>query len=269
MSRGHIELVHAPKIDERELPASGWPVQPMAKLLSTDSESGAFSGLIRLPAGYRRDPGHLQAETEWMIVDGTLRIGEHARSFGFYTYAPPSTTEEAWVTETGCTLLFFARDRRPDFIVGEGSEGRTARIESDTEQLPWMASPIPGPPEGNLLKILRHDTRTGEMVVLCSSVPQYDYPVLEFHDCVEEIYMLEGDIWLGNSGMMSAGSYFWRPPFITHGPFYSATGSLMLVWVPSTLVNHMPVNAASTPEQNTTAFVQAGGQRVVRELATG
>ena len=77
--------------------------------------------------------------------------------------------------------------------------------------------------------------------------------------------MIEGDIWLGNSGVMRDGSYFWRPPFITHGPFYSETGALMLVWVPSSLVNHVPESAASTPEENLAAFIAAGGARVTRE----
>jgi hypothetical protein len=101
--------------------------------------------------------------------------------------------------------------------------------------------------------------------VLVSNVRHYDYPMLEFHDCVEEIFLIEGDIWLGNSGLMRDGSYFWRPPFITHGPFFSETGAVMLVWVPSSLVNHVPANAASTPEENLADFVAAGGARVLRE----
>jgi hypothetical protein len=115
--------------------------------------------------------------------------------------------------------------------------------------------------------MLRLVEDTGEMTVLVTNVRHYDYPMLEFHDCVEEIYMIEGDIWLGNSGLMQEGSYFWRPPVITHGPFFSETGSLMLVWVPSSLVNHVPASAASTPEENLAEFVAAGGARVMREPA--
>jgi hypothetical protein len=113
--------------------------------------------------------------------------------------------------------------------------------------------------------MLRHVERTGEMTVLLSTVPHREYPALEFHDCIEEYFVIEGGVWLGNSGQMTAGSYFWRPPFITHGPFYSETGALMLVWVPSSLVNHVPASAASTPEENVADFVAAGGGRVLRE----
>jgi hypothetical protein len=114
-----------------------------------------------------------------------------------------------------------------------------------------------------VLKILRHVESTGELTALCANVPSYEYPMLEFHDCVEEIYLLDGDIRLGNSGLMTAGSYLWRPPFVTHGPFFSRSGGLMLVWVPSTLVNHVPSGPQASPEENLAAFVAAGGERVL------
>ena len=120
--------------------------------------------------------------------------------------------------------------------------------------MPWVATHIPGPPPGIILKLLRHVEETGEMTWLCGNPPRWDYPRLEFHDCIEELYCIEGDIWLGNSGTMRPGSYLWRPPYLTHGPFYSRTGCLLFGWVPSTLVNHLPASALSTPEENQKAF---------------
>lgn len=263
MSRGHVELVHAPEIAERELPALGWPREAGARVLSADEETEALTAILRLPAGWRRRVGHIAAETEWLLLEGSLQVGETLRGFGYYQYDPAGATHEPWETDTGATLLLFARDGRPDFKPGPGPDGVTGRIELDTEAMPWQVSPIPGPPEGNLLKILRHVEATGEMSVLCSSTPQWDHPRLEFHDCAEEIYLIEGDHWLGNSGTMTDGSYLWRPPFVTHGPFYSRDGGLMFVHTPSALVNHMPEHAGCTPAQNLAAFVAAGGQRVL------
>jgi hypothetical protein len=268
MTRGHIELVHAPRIEERDWVAAGWPAQPRIKVLSADSATGALSAIVRLRPGYRRPAGFLRAQTELMVLEGSLRVGDTMRGFGYYEYAPADTTHAAWSTETGASLLFFARDRAPEFVPGEGRNGIADRIEIDTETLPWTWSPIPGPSEGLLHKWLRFVEATGEGTHLCATVGRYDYPMLEFHDCVEEIYMIEGDIWLGNSGVMRDGSYFWRPPFITHGPFYSQTGALMLVWVPSSLVNHVPESPASTPDENLAAFVAAGGARVMREAVS-
>jgi hypothetical protein len=228
MSRGHIELVHAPEIAEQDWVVAGWPAQPRIKILSSDPGTGALTGLVRLPAGYRRPIGFLAAESELIVLEGSLRVGETMRDFGYYEYAPAGTTQAPWSTETGATLLFFARDRAPEFAPHEGPRGADGRIEIDSELLPWTQSPIPGPSEGLLHKTLRLIEETGEMTVLVSN-----------------------------------------PPFITHGPFYSETGALMLVWVPSSLVNHVPASVSSTPEENLADFVAAGGARVMREAVAG
>ena len=89
-------------------------------------------------------------------------------------------------------------------------------------------------------------------------MPAWTSPFREFHTAIEEIYCFSGDITLGNSGRMDAGSYLWRPPFITHGPFHSEQGALLYVWVPGDLVNHAPPSANSTPEQNRAAFARDG-----------
>jgi hypothetical protein len=278
MSRGHVELAHAEQQSWRELSLPGWPAGARVNVLSEDPGSGAFSGLLELPAGWRRPEGWLGGACEWLLLQGALRLGEQMRAFGFYEFSPAGVRQSAWSTESGATLLFFARERAPAFCpsgsadaAGATDQARTGamdqeRIELDTEAMAWSPSPVPGPPEGLLLKLLRHDERSGEMTFLCATAPHYDYPMLEFHDCVEEVYMIEGDIWLANSGLMRAGSYFWRPPFVTHGPFYSREGALMLGWVPSTLVNHVPASAASRPEENLARFIAAGGERV---LASG
>jgi len=263
LSRGHVELVHAPQIEAVELPARGWGSGPVTKVLSADPASGAFSALLTLPPGYRRPSGWLEGLTESLVIDGTLGIGAVERGFGYYECNPGGVDHEPWSTETGATLLYFARERPPDFTPGPGPAGTAGRIESDSERLPWSFSTIPGPPDGHVHKILRKVETTGEMTVLLSTVPHREYPALEFHDCVEEYYVIEGGVWLGNSGQMTAGSYFWRPPFITHGPFYSATGGVSVVWVPSTLVNHVPAGPDSTPEENLAAYVRAGGRRVM------
>src|SRR5262249_55448434 len=82
------------------------------------------------------------------------------------------------------------------------------------------------------------------------NVPRWDYPMLEFHDGVEEIYCIGGDLWLGNAGTMRKGSYLWRPEYITHGPFYSHEGALLLVKVRARLINHLTADPLATPEEN-------------------
>ena len=47
---------------------------------------------------------------------------------------------------------------------------------------------------------------------------------LETHECVEEFYLLSGELHAGNCGVMQPGAYFWRPPHIEHGPYGTIGG---------------------------------------------
>src|SRR5262249_36876912 len=100
------------------------------------------------------------------------------------------------------------------------------------------------------IKLLRHVPETGEALILNGTPRRFRYSKMEYHDCIEEIFVIEGDVWLGNSGLMVAGSYFWRPAYITHGPFYCREGRISVVWMESTLVNHHVDDPPRTPEEN-------------------
>jgi hypothetical protein len=81
-------------------------------------------------------------------------------------------------------------------------------------------------------KVLRHVPATGEKTLLLSTGAQThprDWREARLaHDCVEEMYLLGGDI-IGERGTMYEGAYFWRPPGEWHGPFGSRRGSLSLI----------------------------------------
>ena len=81
-------------------------------------------------------------------------------------------------------------------------------------------------------KVLRHVPSTGEKTILLSMGAQahpVDWREAQLsHECVEEMYLLGGDI-IGERGTMYEGAYFWRPPGEWHGPFGSRRGSLSLI----------------------------------------
>jgi hypothetical protein len=125
----------------------------------------------------------------------------------------------------------------PDFAASSGPPS-DERITLDTNTLPWEGSMMPGHPAGVVMKFLRRDEETSETVLLESIVPRWEYDVVEYHACAEELYLIDGDMWLANSGTMLPGSYLWRPAYLTHGPFYTHSGSVILAWLESDVQSH-------------------------------
>jgi hypothetical protein len=249
MGRGHVELVHAHEIPLEPFEPDGWPAAAQIKVLSSDPDSGALTGIVELPAGYRRRAGFHACASEVFILEGSLRTGDVAHDFGHYEFSPAGTRQASWATSGGCRILFLAR-ARPEFVVGSGSSDSSQTIRVDTEAMQWRQSKVPGPPPGILSKTLRHSEETGERVFLCTCVHRYSYPLIEYHDCVEEAFQIAGHMWIGTSGMMGPGSYFWRPPYVTHGPFYSPDGMLTLFTTDGPLVNHYVDDPGRTAEEN-------------------
>jgi hypothetical protein len=255
MGRAHVEVIHQSDVDAAAFAEKGWPSGAQMKVLSRDEDSGAVTGILQLPGGYRRPIGSLATDCEVLVLSGAVRIGDTLRGFGYYEFTPKDVLQEGWIVPEGCEMLFMARRARPEFApdpVGAASDD--GRIRLETEAMPWEETPIPGPPPGLVLKPLRMDPDTGEMAALWSHPSRFpsdgQYTSLEFHECVEESYCLSGDMWIGSSGKMVAGSYFWRPPYISHGPFYSASGSLTYVYFDGPLVNHLVDPPGPTPEEN-------------------
>jgi hypothetical protein len=258
MGRSHVEVLHASEVNPAPL-SFGWPAGAQLRILSLDEQTGALTGVVSLPPGYRRTPGHLLVESEFFVLSGTLRIAGTVREFGYYDYAPTAATHEPWTVQGGCELLLMARGGPPEFVPEPGAEDHAdARIQLDSELVPWIPSTIPGPPPGHFLKVLRHVEETGESVTLFKLPPRYDYPGLEYHECTQEVFYLEGDMWSGNGGVHAPGAYIWRPPFVTHGPFYSRSGCVMLIYTDSPLVDHYANDPRRTPEENRAEVLRKG-----------
>jgi len=259
MARPHVEIVEAADVAPEPVPATGWPEGAATAVLSRDGATGAFSGLLRLPAGWRREACHHAATAiDLYVVSGSLHIGDRPCAAGWFGAWPAGTSQPVWIVGAdGAELFVGARDAAPGLTLGPGPRAAEGVVLLDTERLEWELAPegppeeqISGLPEGVVTKTLRWVEQTGELLALCATVPRWAYPRLEFHECCEEAYMLRGDIWMGSSGTMRAGSYFWRPPYATHGPFWSQDGCLFLVYTDTLLVDLVAEGPLSTPEDN-------------------
>lgn len=249
MARPHIEVLHAPDVPATAL-ERGWPAGAELRTLSVDDETGALTGVITLPPGYRRLGGHVVTSYDLFILGGTLRIGSVVRECGYFEHAPARATQEPWTTQGGVEFLLMAHQASPQFVPEPGVAPEATYLQIDTELLRWDLSPIPGPPPGHFIKVLRHSEDTGEALSLFKLPPRYDYPLLEYHDCTQEVFYIDGDMWSGNGGLHRAGSYIWRPPYVTHGPFYTHSGCILLSFTDSPLVDRYAPDPRRTPEEN-------------------
>jgi len=219
------------------MPFDGWPRGATVQILSRDGESQAMTALLTLAAGFRREPGAIAAPSEVFVLGGSLAVGAARHGYGYYEHRLGGATQQAWSSPDGCRLLALVKGPA-DFAAGRAGDAGPPAIGLETERLPWRAGRIPGPPPGLFSKTLRHDGASGARVFLSACVRRYDYPLSEYHDCAEESFRIAGDMRLATTGLLTAGSYYWRPPYVTHGPFYSRTGSLAFMTVDGPLINH-------------------------------
>ncbi|MCS6948367.1 MAG: hypothetical protein NZM12_12210, partial [Steroidobacteraceae bacterium] len=172
---------------------------------------------------------------ELYVLDGALSIAGERFAVDCYAVFPAGMAWCDVASANGAVLLIFF-DREPQAEPARyGEFDRSLAIARvDTHELPWTAHDID--PSVQFLrlshKVLRHCARSGERTILLASGaqthPQGWRAAQLRHDCVEEMYLLGGDI-IGERGIMYEGAYFWRPPRIWHGPFGSRRGSLALI----------------------------------------
>src|SRR5262249_5663052 len=83
----------------------------------------------------------------------------------------------------------------------------------------------------------------------------------------EELFVLEGDV-TGKAGTMTRGSYFWRPEYVTHGPYRSEAGLLCFLRGHGELHAHWIENEHATVADNR-AYAARLGREAEASLERG
>jgi hypothetical protein len=106
----------------------------------------------------------------------------------------------------------------------------------DPDKMPWetrLRDNVPLSKTGtstNYVKFFRFDLARQETVGLGGSLPHSGLDLTEWHDAIDEVIMLQGEMLVvGNNGeplVQGAGNYLWRPSRARHLPKYSLIGSL-------------------------------------------
>lgn len=225
MARPHSEFIRAADVAETAAPPPFAGVRE--RRLSSDGETGAWTGLVTLPAGGRWELGGSARPVElfWLRGEATLGGAGAADRLGpgCYVYlesglaaAPVAVAAGG---EDGLALVMVEDERAP------GPSGAWEVV--DTELMNYALSGFDGQiPPGLVIKKLRVDPESGDWTWVAAGAPNRVTPLAEIHSTIEEAFLIRGDCLLGERGEMTPGSYFWRPGLVRHGPMASRNGTL-------------------------------------------
>ena len=221
MGRPHIEF-----IESHEVPVEPYAQAPFAgtrrRLLSEDDETGASTAIVSFPGGWSGDLAGGRRPLEIFGLRGALELDGQRIGAGGYAHVPPSG-EARTLTATGDAHALVMIE--PE--AGQSALRRRRSTVIDTTQGRWRPPGLEADvPPGILIKLLRVDPVAHDWTWVAATVPGWEEQRAEIHPTVEECLMLRGDVLLGERGVMTAGSYFWRPPMVHHGPMFCRNGGL-------------------------------------------
>jgi len=236
MPRPHLEFIQCQTIPWAILGKNNSRSGTEIKVLSSDQDTGASTAIIRYPEGWLLSaPHYLQCDEELYVLDGCIKINELAYEKGDYAYLPAGFQRNTMSSPSGSAVITFYEGNY-QAVAGAAPEkyysGNKLIRRMQTSKNDWHGAgddTIASPDVG--LKVLRLDPDTGERTwILKIDVPSsqpFKIDGVEKHPCVEETFLLEGDMSM-TMGVMLTGAYFWRPPNIEHGPMGTRAGFLGL-----------------------------------------
>jgi hypothetical protein len=256
MGRPHIEPLIDADVAQKPLRLPGWNRGIRYRTLSVDSENGACTQIVEFEGGFKQPAGFSTGEWELFILDGSLKIGRQTYHKDHYFFIPAGYRLGNISTAEGCRAIWFFNDHHPDWVKAsahrDGLVKRTNFISTNAnDDVRWQVpSFFPQTEPGIFIKILRLDEYTGALTGLYNMVAGFWQDNISYHDCMEESYHIWGESWMMQFGYLPTGGYFYRPPYINHGPFQCEYGTYAIFRTDSWLVNHFHWNAFTTVEEN-------------------
>ena len=221
MGRAHIEFVKDGELDWRKEELTDRLSPFENKLLSIDTETGAFSRVVRMDEDWKAESVTFPSVQELYVLKGELTMDGCQLGPDCYLRIPDGIEVDQITPRDRCRVLWTsdcaldADGTHNDHRFWEQPEDDLTVI--DTTEMSWQGTEKEGPDDGLMVKYLWEDEETGAVSFLARA-EEWTEPRQEHHDCVETSYTLAGGMKMGDRGTMTKGDYFWRPPWVRHGP---------------------------------------------------
>jgi hypothetical protein len=236
--RPHIELIQQSDLRLHKAEFHRGEGTVHQRNLSYDEESGAASTRLQFETAWHRPGGYHEADTEWYILRGAVKLGDQMLGPHGYFRAPAGLRMPAISARAGTEVLLFREygdwgfsvsdQNRSDFISRGGNTGSDEPGELtvvDTSRLEWMPNIYEGDTQRFLkLKALYEDpapegdNTKGFVTLLCWAPPGWSDNRMVHHPVFEEAYSTAGVLDY-NFGSLGTGTYFFRPALVKHGHF--------------------------------------------------
>lgn len=227
--RPHVELIQEDDYvwHASELPTSDG--RASERRLSVDEEDGSSSLRVDFHTDWGRSAGIHHANTEYYVLEGSMRYGDQEIGKGGYVYAPKGVPVDSIRFAEGTKILHYREYGDAGFdAVDSVSAPRWADAQEDviivdTLARTWDAVPNAGPMPGLFIKYLHVDPMSGFYTRLVFAEEGWSDHRLAHHPCYEEAYTIQGHMEY-NFGTLDVGTYFFRPARVKHGHFNSMEG---------------------------------------------
>jgi hypothetical protein len=261
--RPHVELIDQADLVWHKAELMKGDGKVKQRNLCYDEENGAASTKLFFKTAWHRPSGYHEADTEWYVLQGQVKLGEQLIGAGGYFRAPAGLCVPAISVAEGSEVLLFREygdsgfsksDRdRSSFIPQGGNTASDTPGELtvvDSSKLEWMPNIYEGDAQRLLkLKMLYHDpapeddNEKGFVTLCCWAPPGWSDDRMIHHPVFEEAYTLDGYMEY-NFGRLDPGTYFYRPARVKHGHFMAGEekGTSWIFRLDGSLLNWVTIN---------------------------
>ena len=243
MPRPQTENLNAFNVAAVPWTPAGLPAGIRIRVLNEDSDQGAVTALLEIPAGWSwPETARCAADQELFVLEGELQLGSATLANGGFCFYPAGTLQSGWHAPAFCRV-FAIFNRRPVYETVEraaaGAPSDQVVEHLDSWAMNWFdpltaSDPSEAYRPGIFVKVLRRDPATGTSTHLAGLMPGWFMEGIEVHPVREESITLSGDVHIGTVDgapgyTCVVGSYYSRPPGVPHGPLASKNGNVGLV----------------------------------------